>query len=98
MPCYMILDRFADTSAECTQVVHSGQIVALFHGNVPQYVWTWLVLTLLNMNIRSRPLLHCCCATALITDAGEQKLQYQQNLINHSELTPDITEHHQNIS
>ncbi|KAK2894347.1 hypothetical protein Q8A67_011576 [Cirrhinus molitorella] len=79
---YRDADRISNRVANALREhahLHSGQIVALFHGNAPQYVWTWLALAklgctvaLLNTNIRSRSLLHCCdccCATALITDA-----------------------------
>ncbi len=88
---YRDADRISNRVANALRErVHAGQVVALFHGNAPQYVWTWLALAklgctvaLLNTNLRSRSLLHCCdccCATALITDAGEHELQCQQNL------------------
>lgn len=58
-----------------------GDTVALFVGNEPCFIWTWLGLAklgcpaaLLNFNIRSRSLLHCfsCCgANVLIAAAGE---------------------------
>lgn len=58
-----------------------GDTVALFMGNEPAFVFTWLALAklgspvaLLNHNIRSRSLLHCfsCCrATVLIAAAGQ---------------------------
>ncbi|KAL0154184.1 hypothetical protein M9458_050510 [Cirrhinus mrigala] len=79
---YRDADRISNRVANALREhahVRSGQIVALFHGNAPQYVWTWLALAklgctvaLLNTNLRSRSLLHCCdccSATALITDA-----------------------------
>lgn len=57
-----------------------GDTAALFLGNEPQYVWTWLALSklgctaaLLNCNIRTKSLLHCfsCCdAKVLICGAG----------------------------
>ncbi|XP_070685337.1 long-chain fatty acid transport protein 2-like [Pempheris klunzingeri] len=56
-----------------------GDTVALFLGNEPHFVWTWLALaklgctaSLLNHNIRSKSLLHCfsCCdAKALVAGA-----------------------------
>jgi len=61
-----------------------GDAVALFCGNEPGFVWTWLGLAklgcaaaLLNVNIRSRSLLHCfsCCgAKVLIASAGQTRL------------------------
>uniref|UniRef100_A0A9J8AHW7 long-chain-fatty-acid--CoA ligase n=1 Tax=Cyprinus carpio carpio TaxID=630221 RepID=A0A9J8AHW7_CYPCA len=79
---YRDADRISNRIANALReraLVHAGQTVALFHGNAPQYVCTWLALAklgctvaLLNTNLRSRSLLHCCdccCATALITDA-----------------------------
>lgn len=57
-----------------------GCTVALFMGNEPAYLFTWLALAklgspvaLLNHNIRSKSLLHCfsCCnAQVLIAAAG----------------------------
>ncbi|XP_043120222.1 solute carrier family 27 member 2a [Puntigrus tetrazona] len=79
---YRDADRISNRVANALRerkLVHAGQVVALFHGNAPQYVCTWLALAklgctvaLLNTNLRSRSLLHCCdccCATTLITDA-----------------------------
>uniref|UniRef100_A0A8C2GG70 long-chain-fatty-acid--CoA ligase n=1 Tax=Cyprinus carpio TaxID=7962 RepID=A0A8C2GG70_CYPCA len=61
--------------------LREGDTVALFLGNEPRFVWTWLGLAklgcpaaLLNFNIRSKSLLHCfsCCgASVLIAAAGE---------------------------
>lgn len=58
-----------------------GDTVAVFLGNEPQFVWTWLALaklgctaSLLNCNIRSKSLLHCfsCCdAKVLVAGAGK---------------------------
>lgn len=58
-----------------------GDTVALFLGNEPRFVWTWLALaklgctaSLLNYNIRAKSLLHCfsCCeAKVLIAGAGK---------------------------
>uniref|UniRef100_A0A4W4H9I8 long-chain-fatty-acid--CoA ligase n=1 Tax=Electrophorus electricus TaxID=8005 RepID=A0A4W4H9I8_ELEEL len=57
-----------------------GDTVALYLGNEPFFIWTWLALaklgcpaSLLNYNIRSKSLLHCfsCCgAKFLIADEG----------------------------
>ncbi|XP_056137400.1 hsFATP2a_ACSVL_like domain-containing protein [Lampris incognitus] len=62
--------------------VREGDKVALFSGNEPCFVWTWLGLAklgcaaaLLNFNIRSKSLLHCfsCCgARTLIVSAELQ--------------------------
>uniref|UniRef100_A0A8C2GYU5 Long-chain-fatty-acid--CoA ligase n=1 Tax=Cyprinus carpio TaxID=7962 RepID=A0A8C2GYU5_CYPCA len=78
---YRDADRISNRIANALReraLVHAGQTVALFHGNAPQYVCTWLALAklgctvaLLNTNLRSRSLLHCCdccCATTFITD------------------------------
>ncbi|XP_041791283.1 very long-chain acyl-CoA synthetase-like isoform X2 [Chelmon rostratus] len=56
----------------------AGDTVALFLGNEPQFVWTWLALaklgctaSLLNYNIRSKSLLHCfSCCEAKVLVAG----------------------------
>lgn len=64
--------------------LREGDTVALFLGNEPDFVWTWMGLaklgctvSLLNHNIRSKSLLHCftCCrASVLITGPGERDL------------------------
>lgn len=64
--------------------VQQGDTVALFLGNEPMFLWTWLGLTklgcaaaLLNSNLRSRSLLHCfACSGAkvLIAAAGTPPL------------------------
>lgn len=58
----------------------AGDTVALFMGNEPAFIFTWLALaklgspvSLLNHNIRSKSLLHCfnCCkANVLIAASG----------------------------
>ncbi|KAJ3596395.1 hypothetical protein NHX12_002802 [Muraenolepis orangiensis] len=60
----------------------AGNAVALFSGNDPEFVWTWLGLAklgcaaaLLNSNIRSKSLLHCfsCCGAKVIIASSELK-------------------------
>uniref|UniRef100_A0A672SIZ0 Long-chain-fatty-acid--CoA ligase n=1 Tax=Sinocyclocheilus grahami TaxID=75366 RepID=A0A672SIZ0_SINGR len=60
--------------------LREGDSVALFLGNEPRFVWTWLGLAklgcpaaLLNFNIRSRSLLHCfsCCGAKVLIAAAE---------------------------
>uniref|UniRef100_A0A7N8XV59 long-chain-fatty-acid--CoA ligase n=1 Tax=Mastacembelus armatus TaxID=205130 RepID=A0A7N8XV59_9TELE len=57
-----------------------GDTVALFLGNEPQFVWTWLALaklgctaSLLNYNIRSKSLLHCfsCCEAKMLVAGAD---------------------------
>ncbi|XP_076594382.1 long-chain fatty acid transport protein 2-like isoform X2 [Chaetodon auriga] len=58
--------------------LREGDTVALFMGNEPHFLWTWLALTklgctasLLNCNIRSKSLLHCfSCCDAKVLVAG----------------------------
>lgn len=70
----------------------AGDAVALFMGNEPAFMFTWLALAklgspvaLLNHNIRTKSLLHCfnCCnAKVLIAAAGiciYVLLHYEQN-------------------
>lgn len=78
---YSDVDRESNKVARALQKVaglKEGDIVALFLGNEPCFVWVWLGLAklgcataLLNFNIRSKSLLHCfsCCgANVLIVD------------------------------
>ncbi|KTG42158.1 hypothetical protein cypCar_00006160 [Cyprinus carpio] len=60
--------------------LREGDTVALFLGNEPRFVWTWLGLAklgcpaaLLNFNIRSKSLLHCfsCCGASVLIAAAE---------------------------
>ncbi|KAK0139026.1 Very long-chain acyl-CoA synthetase [Merluccius polli] len=62
--------------------LEAGDAAALFLGNEPQFVWTWLGLAklgcaaaLLNFNIRSRSLLHCfsCCGAKVLIASPELK-------------------------
>ncbi|KAM3877405.1 long-chain fatty acid transport protein 2 [Diretmus argenteus] len=66
-----------------------GDTVALFMGNEPGFVWTWLALAksgspvaLLNHNIRSRSLLHCfsCCDAKVLIAASELKAAVEEVL------------------
>ncbi|XP_056134711.1 long-chain fatty acid transport protein 2 [Lampris incognitus] len=59
-----------------------GDTVALFMGNQPAFLFTWLALAklgspvaLLNYNIRSKSLLHCfnCCNATVLIAAAELK-------------------------
>lgn len=81
---YSDVDRESNKVANALRSVAAlkeGDTVALFLGNEPSFIWTWLGLAklgcpaaLLNFNIRSRSLLHCfsCCgANVLIAAAGE---------------------------
>uniref|UniRef100_A0A8C6PQ23 long-chain-fatty-acid--CoA ligase n=1 Tax=Nothobranchius furzeri TaxID=105023 RepID=A0A8C6PQ23_NOTFU len=60
----------------------SGDTVALFMGNEPTFVFTWLALAklgspvaLLNYNIRTKSLLHCfnCCKAKVLVAASDLK-------------------------
>nr|XP_046248188.1 very long-chain acyl-CoA synthetase [Scatophagus argus] len=60
----------------------AGDTVALFMGNEPAFLFTWLALaklgspvSLLNPNIRSKSLLHCfnCCKAKVLIAASELK-------------------------
>uniref|UniRef100_UPI003AB0A39B long-chain fatty acid transport protein 2-like isoform X2 n=1 Tax=Centroberyx gerrardi TaxID=166262 RepID=UPI003AB0A39B len=60
----------------------AGDTVALFTGNEPAFMFTWLALAklgspvaLLNHNIRSKSLLHCfnCCKAKVLIAASELK-------------------------
>lgn len=65
---------------QCQQGYRAGDTVALFMGNEPAFIFTWLALaklgspvSLLNHNIRNKSLLHCfnCCkANVLIAASG----------------------------
>lgn len=81
---YEEVDKESNKVADALRSVAAlkeGDTVALFLGNEPRFVWTWLGLAklgcpaaLLNFNIRSKSLLHCfsCCgANVLIAAAGE---------------------------
>ncbi|XP_051979206.1 hsFATP2a_ACSVL_like domain-containing protein [Xyrauchen texanus] len=80
---------YADVDRESNKVANAlralaalkeGDTVALFLGNEPRFVWTWLGLaklgcpaSLLNFNIRSKSLLHCftCCDAHVLIAAAE---------------------------
>uniref|UniRef100_A0A8C5HKA7 long-chain-fatty-acid--CoA ligase n=1 Tax=Gouania willdenowi TaxID=441366 RepID=A0A8C5HKA7_GOUWI len=60
----------------------AGDTVAMFMGNEPSFIFTWLALTklgspaaLLNHNIRSKSLLHCfnCCKASVLIAASDLK-------------------------
>ncbi|XP_057693458.1 hsFATP2a_ACSVL_like domain-containing protein [Corythoichthys intestinalis] len=62
--------------------LREGDVVALFLGNEPNVVWTWLGLAklgcpvaLLNFNIRAKSLLHCfsCCGTKVLVTSAEMQ-------------------------
>ncbi|KAM9495064.1 long-chain fatty acid transport protein 2 [Clarias gariepinus] len=78
---YSDVDRESNKVARALQEVaglKQGDVVALFLGNDPRFIWIWLGLAklgcasaLLNFNIRSKSLLHCfsCCgANVLVVD------------------------------
>lgn len=68
---------------QCQPGYKAGDTVALFMGNEPAFLFTWLALAklgspvaLLNHNIRAKSLLHCfncCTATVLIAAAGRKQ-------------------------
>lgn len=80
---YLEVDRESNRVAHALRTVaglKKGDTVALFLGNEPNYIWTWLGLAklgcaaaLLNFNIRSKSLLHCfsCCAANVLIVAEE---------------------------
>lgn len=80
---YTDADRISNKTAHALRAqpgYKPGDTVALFMGNEPAFMFTWLALTklgspvsFLNHNIRSKSLLHCfhCCkATVLIAASG----------------------------
>ncbi|CAB1338935.1 unnamed protein product [Coregonus sp. 'balchen'] len=80
---YQDTDRRSNKIANALQrhsELRPGDTVALFMGNEPAFIFTWLALAklgcpvaLLNHNIRSRSLLHCfnCCSAKLLIAAAE---------------------------
>ncbi|XP_034536904.1 very long-chain acyl-CoA synthetase-like [Notolabrus celidotus] len=82
---------YASTDKRSNKIAHAlqaqpgykaGDTVALFMGNEPAFVFTWLALAklgspvaLLNHNIRTKSLLHCfnCCKAKLLIAASELK-------------------------
>lgn len=80
---YTSTDKRSNKTANALQShpgYKAGDTVALFMGNEPAFMFTWLALAklgspvaLLNHNIRTKSLLHCfnCCkATVLIAASG----------------------------
>ncbi len=80
---YSYTDQRSNKTANALQAhpgYKAGDTVALFMGNEPAFMFTWLALAklgspvaLLNQNIRTRSLLHCfnsCKAKVLIAAAG----------------------------
>lgn len=80
---YTDADQISNQTANALRALpgyRAGDTVALFMGNEPAWVFTWLALTklgspasFLNQNIRSKSLLHCfnCCkARVLIAASG----------------------------
>ncbi|XP_028678393.1 long-chain fatty acid transport protein 2-like [Erpetoichthys calabaricus] len=66
-----------------------GDCVAVFLGNEPNFLWTWLALaklgciaSLLNYNIRAKSLLHCftCCGANVLLVAAELKSAVEEVL------------------
>ncbi|KAI4872118.1 hypothetical protein NFI96_031064 [Prochilodus magdalenae] len=80
---YSDVDRESNKVANALRAVvglKEGDTVAMFLGNEPRFVWTWLGLAklgcaaaLLNFNIRSKSLLHCfsCCGAKVLIAAEE---------------------------
>lgn len=80
---YGAVDKQSNKVARALQAearLKEGQPVALFVGNEPCLIWTWLALAklgcpaaLLNFNIRSKSLLHCfsCCGAKAIIASAE---------------------------
>ncbi|KAM8895059.1 long-chain fatty acid transport protein 2-like [Spinachia spinachia] len=82
---YASTDRRSNQTANALQShpgYKPGDTVALFMGNEPAFMFTWLALAklgspvaLLNHNIRTRSLLHCfnCCKATVLIAAAELK-------------------------
>uniref|UniRef100_A0A8D3D2Q3 long-chain-fatty-acid--CoA ligase n=1 Tax=Scophthalmus maximus TaxID=52904 RepID=A0A8D3D2Q3_SCOMX len=80
---YGEVDKRSNQVARALQAdarLKEGDAVALFLGNEPCFVWTWLGLAklgcpaaLLNFNIRSKSLLHCfsCCGAKVLIVSPE---------------------------
>lgn len=80
---YGDMDKQSNKVARALQAearLKEGDAVALFLANEPSYMWTWLGLAklgcptaLLNINIRSKSLLHCffCCGAKVIIASQE---------------------------
>ncbi|XP_003969920.2 very long-chain acyl-CoA synthetase-like [Takifugu rubripes] len=82
---YADADRISSKTANALRAqpgYKAGDAVALFMGNEPAFMFTWLALTklgspvsFLNHNIRSKSLLHCfhCCKATVLIAASELK-------------------------
>ncbi|XP_041082676.1 very long-chain acyl-CoA synthetase-like [Polyodon spathula] len=82
---YLDADKQSSKFARALQKhagLKEGDTVALFLGNEPAFIWTWLGLAklgcaaaFLNYNIRSKSLLHCffCCGAHVLIAAPELK-------------------------
>ncbi|XP_068455565.1 zgc:158482 isoform X2 [Clinocottus analis] len=80
---YTYADKRSDRTANALRShpgYRAGDTVALFMGNEPAFMFTWLALAklgspvaLLNHNIRSKSLLHCfgCCKATVLLAAAE---------------------------
>ncbi|XP_034060797.1 very long-chain acyl-CoA synthetase-like [Gymnodraco acuticeps] len=80
---YGEVDKQSNKVARALQTearLKEGDAVALFLANEPSFIWTWLGLAklgcpaaLLNVNIRSKSLLHCfsCCGAKVIIASEE---------------------------
>ncbi|MEQ2220157.1 hypothetical protein ILYODFUR_002499 [Ilyodon furcidens] len=89
---------YADTDKKSNKIANAlqsqpgyeaGVTVALFMGNEPSFLFTWLALAklgspvaLLNYNIRSMSLLHCfnCCKAKVLIAAAELKVAVEDVL------------------
>lgn len=82
---YTFTDKRSNKTANALQShpgYKAGDTVALFMGNEPAFMFTWLALAklgspvaLLNHNIRTKSLLHCfnCCKATVLIAASELK-------------------------
>lgn len=90
---YTDADRISNKTANALQALpgyKAGDTVALFVGNEPAFMFTWLALTklgspvsFLNQNIRSKSLLHCfnCCKATVLIAASGQALNANQVVV-----------------
>ncbi|XP_066491718.1 long-chain fatty acid transport protein 2 isoform X1 [Tiliqua scincoides] len=71
------------------QGLRQGEVVALFLGNHPAYLWLWLgcaklgcAVSCLNCNIRARSLVHCfqCCGAKVLLAEPELKAAVEEIL------------------
>ncbi|KAG8575570.1 hypothetical protein GDO81_009601 [Engystomops pustulosus] len=85
MYTYSEIDRLSNQTARALRKyagVKSGDCVAIYMGNAPDYIWIWLgvaklgcALSCLNNNIRSQSFLHCfrCSGAKIILAEPELK-------------------------